>query len=540
MTASNSSILDAADGVIESGGSEESAVSAAQSAAHLGSAALLNTALSDLCSIDKVATKSSNSRVPTIISFLIRHSVTLFSLADEMKVGGAMSGTQIGKVTQLFNGNPKDYTTNTKNTTKLQATLPFDRAAAWRRITGQPVDTNPNSPGYNPDISRSVLPQANTGTGVVNEINSALAATVVGPLVCKAESNSIISGVISAGFLVAQLYLDEFSFGSTQAVFTVATVGIQGIIKYSIIPTIVKYFTPAAMDGLESSVQWINNADAGSNLMFNLFAMRMGGKPLTGAQAVAMDTQGNKLQQIAQSQQSFFDRTFSFSNPNSLMSKLAVDIPTSKFAFINSIVSDIINAPSMLFHAVGSILEGARVYAASTPANPGQPYGITQYGFNPGEINKYNPIANEWYLFHTKVSFAGTTRTLINLMGNPNNYPRANYDPSSVDVLHCFTQSYINNSNPSASPAAKLKPDPICGTMGSFDINHDPPVAIGPNQVATSFCDQFPPPPPDYTGPPCMQVMLSTPAVITAMSHFRQYLLDDEVAGFYNSLENSQ
>ncbi|MGH7234157.1 MAG: hypothetical protein ACREF7_01795 [Candidatus Saccharimonadales bacterium] len=511
----NSSILETADqGILK--GETESQVLADAEGSISAAPILATTVASDLCSVDKAATVASKARIPTIISSLVRHSTTLISLADEMKVGGSMSGHQISQATSLLNGDPK-ADPNSTDPTVAQSALPFDRSAAWQRIEG-------NTPtSSNPDIASSALPTANSGTKVVNDINGILSKTG-GTITCDIVSNSFISGIISA----VQVVAGGISFGITQIGIGAAGIAVQQVLQHQVIPEIVKYFTPIGIDGLENSVQWMNNADAGSNLSINMYAQRMGGQPLSNSAATSLYNQGSHLQEVADQQQSFFSRTFSFSNPDSLFSKLLVHLPLSRLGIVNSIFSEIVNSPLALVHALGDLVGGQKVYAAGQTTNPGEPYGITQYGFNDSDINKYDPINNEYYLLHTNITFNGQTNTLINLLGNPNDFPNATDDLSTTDVFHCFSQGYDTTSNETA-------PDPICGTEGNFDTTLSP-VPIGNAQIVQSFCDQLGP-----SDPKCeakMTTILSGyPDLIT---RFRQYILDDEITGYYTSLMNNQ
>ena len=525
--------LNVADQGIIAGESEVSTLTNATNAikANLGKAALINTAIMLACSVYRTATKYSAARVPMIIGLLVRHSTTLLSLADEMKVGGAMTGSQISQITSLFNGNPA-ANPNSKNPIVAESALPFSRSAAWQRIEGNPVNTDPNSPGYNPGIATTALPTANTGTYVVNKISSML-----GPVadICSVD-HGIFGDIISGGLLVAQLFTDSFSFGTAQAVVFGITTSAASAVKYYVIPTLIKYFTPVGLDGLENAVQWMNNADAGTNLAFNMYSQRLGGKPLSNGQATTLASEGSGMQQVAQKQLSFYDRTFAFSNPASMVSKLIVDLPLSRIGMVESFLGDILRSPILLMHAFGSLIGGAKAYALS-PTNPGQPYGITQYGFTNSEITRYDPLTNEQYLFHTTIIDNGQTRTLISLLGNPNNYPNATNDPHHNDVLHCFTQGY-------QVTAAESAPDPICGTTGNFDYAHLPPVPIDNYMVGYSFCNQLEPGwnhtfSPAYD-PGCASRIAGMPQLNNIMARFRQYILDDEVMGYFTSLTNNQ
>jgi len=497
----------------------------------LGHGALINTAIVMFCDLKNAVSKASASRIPEIIGLLVRHTTTLVSVADESKVPGKLSGKQISTFTGLFNGDPK-ANPNSKNPSEREAALPFDRSAAWQRISNNAsaINNNPNDvSSYTPEIATASLPVENAGTKLVNEINGFLGGGV--NFVCKVD-NGVVGDIISLGLGAAQAVAGSFSVGLSQALITAGIGGAFAFIHYVLLPKVEEYFTPILLYGLEDSVQWMNNADAGGNLAFNMFSERLGGKPLTNNQAVALAAEGTKTEQIAQAQKPLYDRLFAFSDPESLVSKIIVDLPMSKVGMMYSAANAIIKSPIMLITNFGDLIGGARAYAL-TPTNPGQPYGITQYGFTPSEINKYNPIVNEEFLYNTKIRYGSISENLISLLGNPNNYPNSTNDPSQVDVFHCFTQGI-------EATAAEDKANSICGTMGNFDYTNLTPVPISNTQVANSFCDQLASTDWTFTDPGCFGTIYSEIAPYDIMSHFRQYILDDEVAGFYTSLDNIQ
>ena len=525
LTGADNGILQTVDKGILKGETETQILSDVEKSTNF-TAATAPMIASDICTVREAATTASGKRIPMIVSFLTRHSTTLISLADEMKVGGMMSGRQISKVTSLFNGDPT-ANPNSIDTTIAHSSLPFDRSAAWQRVIGNSPNTNSRSSGYNPDISSSLRPSLVAGSYVINDLNRILniATLGTGKFGCGLVQNSLISGLLSVGQIVA----GGFSFELSTAVIAGIGISTQLYLQHQVIPEIVKYFTPIGIAGLENSVQWMNNADAGSNLAMNMYAQRMGSKPLSSASATALNNKGSYLLELAQQHQSFVDRTFSFSNPGSLMSTLLVKLPLSKMGIINSFFREIINSPLALLHAFAGLVEGPKAYAAAQ-SNPGQAYGITQYGFDDSEINKYDPINNEYYLLHTTVTYKDKSGTLISLLGNPNDYPNGSDDLTQKDILHCFTQVY------SVGALNETSPDPICGSMGNFD-SAIAPTLIGTSQIATSFCLQLAP-----TEPKCLPYMLkliggSYPDLIT---HFRQYILDDEVTGYYSSLMSIQ
>ena len=499
----------------------------AELAQNLGKSTLINTIIVDFCTIKNAVQKGVSTKIPSTMGLLIRQSSSLMSIGDQMKVPGKLNGKQISQYTNLYNGNPAATAAiqaNPKlaNDPNVQnATLPFDRSAAWFSMTGQS-----SSPSTNPGIpiSQSSLPTLTGPQMILAKMNSGLNTLGIG-LVCSVDSG-LFGNIISGGLFIAQVIAGGLTLGTSQLAIGSAIGGAQFFIYDYLDPLIAKYFTPIAMDGLESSVQLLNNSDAGANLMFNIFSQRLGGKPLTSTQAVSLNASAIKSQQIAQSHLSFYNRTFAVSNPSSLISKVMLLMPITKIGLASSIVNDITHAPLLIIRTFGDILSGAKVYALS-PSDPGSAYGFTQYGFTPGQATKYDPFNNEQFLFHTSITYNKRTKTLISLLGDPNKYPNAANDPNKEQILHCFTRSFLNPSNETSVSSSN-----ICGSMGNFNYNQVSPQPIGITQVAISFCEEFQAKHPNK----CQVKIASMPVLNNIMVRYRQYLLDDQVMGYLKSL----
>ena len=228
---------------------------------------------------------------------------------------------------------------------------------------------------------------------------------------------------------------------------------------------------------------------------------------------------------------------------------MAVSLPTGKAQFVSTIVNYFLSFPKILVNILSSIVFSDHVFAGSTISNPGAPYGITQYGFTTKELNNlYNPISNEAYLRQT-ISFRGHSATRIDLLGDPNKYPGAATDGSTTDILHCFTQGFAqNNSGGVPANFSSNNNDPLCGSMGNFDITNDSPQPITNTQVAESYClgllglsvgDL------NYSTSgtglhSCIQQELPQAIQGNDIERFRQYLLETSIMYNYASIEQVQ
>jgi hypothetical protein len=460
----------------------------------------------------------------------------------------------------LLNGNSSAQpTTNpaTHVTTPSPDVQPFSSSAAWQSASG--------GTGGVP-IDNSSLPTANAGTGIVNEVNGGLSDTKVGPILCDVE-NSKIGSIFGTLLNGAGLFVGGLSLGWGEAAIAAGTISFQFTLQHVIIPAILKYFTPIGLDGLENSTQWLNNSDAGLNLASNNYARSVGANPVTNTTAGQIADEATQEQDVAESHLPWVDRTLALSNSESLASRLLTHVPIGLASTINEAVNYLMTIPTTLVHDLSTIMD-SRAFAATTPPTPGVVYGITQYAFTDNELGKYDPIANEQYLFTNLVTFNGKTTQRIANLGNPNtaavNTSGDELDSSgnlqTSDLLHCYLDSYSD-----LQEVTKLGTgiDTNCYVpggynLGDYDYTTNPPLdasgqdAALDSTIVNIYCTALgaPPTPGDkYYSPGwydskgvwhngCAIVM--PPQVNDDIGHFRQYILDVHVMKDYMSLTTSQ
>jgi len=530
--------LSAAEQAAADGQTGEQAVQAGVSSFDIspGNALLATSLITTACSVQKDVKKASDARIPTIITLLVRHGTTLISLADQLKTGH-ITGDQVGQIMKIFNGDSSAV--KTADNPNPEAALPFNNSAAWHRDTGGTVDSSPTladgktaNPGFNPDISSSALPTASTGTHIVNSIQGILNKTG-GSFTCGVLTSTF--GSIIQGFAGAvQLIADFGSFGLTQAGITTALITAQETIKHVILPDIIKYFTPLGINGLEDSVQWLNNSDAGLDLSFSDYGRSMGAVPQTADSANKLSALANQDQARQASRESLGTRLFATDNPNSLVWQITNHLPIGLTNTAASFTSYLASFPAILLHNLAN-LTLPHSFAASTNPNTascGDPYCITKYAFSDSEVSKYDPVGNEQYLFGT-LSYGGKTMKRIDMLGNPNTYqPSAAGDPNNNDLLHCFVDGYSVLSNKSGSSGSAVRK--YCGSIGTYDFNNDHTVVPGDDTVAKIYCQALAG---SDTDSGCLSSVASQ--INDDVTHFREYLLDVHVMSDYESLTNN-
>ena len=547
--------INATDKAIAQGESSTKAIAAGEEAAgtDLAGTVAVSSAASEVCSIDKIATDAAKSRVPKIVTLLIRHGALVLSLADELKAG-ALNGGVVNKVMGLFNGNPSAPPTVDPTTGKSvpsQDVLPFSDSEEYQKASG--------GTGGVP-IDSSSLPTANAGTAVVSDINGVLKKSVFGDLTCKIENSpfaSLANGLVG----IAQIVGDIGSIGAAQILETAGLVALQQTIQHVIIPDILKYFTPVGLDGLESSTQLGNNAGLGMNLASNDYARSEGANPVPTTTANTLASEATQEQNIADSRLSWVNRTFALSNTDSLVSRLITHVPLGLSATINGAVNYLETIPSSLLHDLSTIFS-PRVSALTAVKAPGVSDGVTQYAFTDSSTDKYDPLGNENYLF-SNVTFDGKSARRIDMLGNPNTVSvDTNGDEvgSNSDLLHCYIDGFTQlQEAQSTSPGSGIDTNCyVAGVyaLGSYDYNDSTPAS--PDQVDSTldntivniYCTALGAPPGSkYFSPGWYDsngvwhvgcAIIMPPQIIDDIGHFRQYILDVHVMKDYKSLMTTQ
>lgn len=529
--------INATNQAIDSGKSSTVAIADGEAAAsNLGPTLLASTAASDLCSIKAVVGIAALERVPKILTLLIRHGSLLISLADELKSGDLSSGV-VSSVMQLYNGDPTAAPTTASNgtTTPAEASLPFSSSSAWQSASG-------GSGGV--AIDASALPTANAGTAVFNNINHYIKLSVVGPLVCAVENSpfGFIANGIAGG---VQLFTSEF--GST-VIAAAGVLAVQQTIQHVLIPEILKYFTPVGLDGLEDSVQETNNDSAGLSAASSDYSRSLGANPVTNTTATQISSEATAQQDVAESRLPLVDRTLALSNPDSLASHILDNMPVGIAATINGAISYLISIPATIFHNLSTVFS-SRVSALTQVTPAAQAAGITQYAFTDSALDKYDPIANEQYLF-TNVSYGGNSVQRIAALGNPNtatlNLSGDEVDSSgnsvTNDLLHCYLDSYADLQEVTTLGTGIDTNCYVAGVydLGDYDYETNTPVsateqdAALDNTIVGIYCNAL-----NAAGnPKCLTKV--APQVNDDIGHFRQYILDVHVMKDYMSLTTNQ
>lgn len=533
------------------------------------------------CVVEKTVNTADIARIPTIVSLLIRHASTFLSIADQLKTGH-ITGSAINSTMQLLNGNPDATVSPQDKGTAYDATLPFAATSTWATAIGKPVTSG------TPGMLASALPTANSAQLILNEIDGVLTTTGLNGL-CGALT-STFGIVIQLGIGLGELATNLGDFGGTEAAQVGISLAAFLTLDKVVLPDVLNYFSPVGLSGAEDSAQFMNNTGGGLTLASSDFSRSLGGEPLHKSEADILSAEANQQNQIAEANLPWTQRVFSMNNPQSLVSNLALDLPLSLNQLVSKVGNYLTGLPSALMRTVSSIFSGHIAFALTQAQYPGSLYDVTAYGYTDSDLEPYDPITNENYLYSTQEVPAQWCRNVlvkkklvrtctaeqysvvrIAALGNPTNDTfDVNYgntvenslevyssgsvfdptnqaqlagEPDTLDLLHCYIDGFVplqeNNSGV----------DHNCGGLGSYDADPNPnsttlnenPYYMLPNgyTAATVYCS-VPPPTPwievDGGIPTCAtDIENQTKDDVT---HFRQYLLDTNVMKSLDGLTN--
>lgn len=205
----------------------------------------------------------------------------------------------------------------------------------------------------------------------------------------------------------------------------VLTDGLKNIIKVGGSTAALTYLAKAlvytksftATSGLASGPDWAAQTDEGNNLIANQESQQYYyGRPLDSTDlAKSQNADNNYLQNLNKSQGAF-DRYFALSNPQSLLSKLAIATQgmfTQSFFRNFATMTAKILSPVASLGQVFSVWQHNKVLAAASSVNDSTNYyGIIQWGFSEDEDNlisndaTYGAIENEQILNYSNESDA--------------------------------------------------------------------------------------------------------------------------------------
>ncbi|HSX07935.1 MAG TPA: hypothetical protein VLG11_03485 [Candidatus Saccharimonadales bacterium] len=460
----------------------------------LGNKLFIANLATTACSIKEAIATASDARVVEILKLLMRQGNELPSIAGELNAG-KLKGHTVSKVVKLLQGNPglvsafsgKDG--QDSDVTPIAA-LPATRSAAWHRDTGQPVNSNPHSTIYTPDIADAARPNKSGASKLVDSVQGILNLGGLGSLGCKALTSKF-SIIFQAGANVVQIITNIGDFGATQAAVALGSTAAIEVLENVVLPEAISYFTVLAITGTVAPVHQINNGAAGLDASFSLFGNFLGGVGQTNANTLKLRQNATKTAMLTDMQKPWTYRTLALDNPSSLAFRLMARMPFGTQNMMSGVASYFTGFPFNIFQQLSSIVTARDpVFADSAVGNCIDAYCITTNASDDSDLDKYKMEDAEHYLF-SNVSAGGKTIKRIDALGNPETYQASqDGDTNFDDLMHCFGRSTLDNladRSDGSNDAAKKN----CGSLGTFDLTNpadDPNKQPTDDTIAHIYC----------------------------------------------------
>jgi hypothetical protein len=244
------------------------------------------------------------------------------------------------------------------------------------------------------DLSEDAHPSRSAVGRLSEAVNEIVDFVPGGQLLCDVATNAvgqIFMGIVEIGAAI-------FSGGSTAAAGVAASFAAQEAFSRTVLPRIISYVLNASVGGFVDGFQFFNNIDAGLNLSANTeYASNIGGGELTGAEYEEQYRQVKRLAREEFQQKSLAHRLFAPEDHNSLISKMAAQMPVSG----QGAVAKIAALPGAFSHSLAKIFLGLRPAMAESEGSvfgAENRYNFKLYGFKEEELAAYEWDQNESYM----------------------------------------------------------------------------------------------------------------------------------------------
>jgi hypothetical protein len=402
-----------------------------------------------VCSVVGMITEYSNNGYITRTEQLMRNGNSILTMVSQLRKGQNLDIEKFGLVMSRFNGD--STAAKTSNDHKG-----WDQSAAYRRLNKLPIVANVADANYNPDLNPASNPDGFWLNDVSNILNTIIDHIPGAKLVCAA-ANSLIGSIFLFITGILEVAGNVVDGETLEIAAQAAKIALQLTLTEKILPWALSMATDLAITGTENSVDFFNNADAGTFLSAHDYQRSYGGRRLKHSEQLALTNAHDSEQTQIAAEKGWFYQTLALANPHSLASQTLMKIPTNP----STAIADITSFPQNTAHTIAQILSGQPAQAVDI--NQINPYHLALYGFTKAEIDKYDPIDNEKYL---TTPIAGTTQTRLSVLGDSTDYsPDDGDDTNSDDLMHCFVNKF--------RAPAELKDDHICAGIGSVTEESD-------------------------------------------------------------------
>jgi len=325
--------------------------------------------------------------------------------------------------------------------------------------------------GRNVQSGQLVCPEEQLDNG--NVAASAVSAWANIPVVTGIASfvnsiNSLVGGLFGGLFSVATSAFGgacRVILGCSSALSAVGN-GIGQITSWLATKLISSPFSgPNSQSGVDiSGGRNYDMMAAGADVSYNTSCrVQLGCQQLSNQQVADIRNQQLNNEQAAFESQSFFARIFSTSSPYSLVSRIAVALPTTNpLTSFEQGMADIFSNPLGKIASIFSNIFASDKAFAATPAQP-DPFGIVQYGYpDTDPIFSNSTFANDPQAYWD-ANCQGNTTNLNWINDAPIDQATGEPEPTTTDpclLIESSVQSAGVMFDSSLAPAGSLNPDP--------------------------------------------------------------------------------
>src|SRR6202050_2051603 len=383
-----------------------------------------------LCILQQEAQTAATNGYVARVDTLIRAGNLVPTMASQMVTGQDISYSYIDLAVGLFIGNSSAPAGSTDQKS-------WDQSASARRALGQPVDSNPKSADFNPDLSPAANPDGSSLITIIQNFQTIYDSIPDAIVLPCGLLTGVFGTIASIGLQVVEFVVNIRDGEIGEIISSAVDAGIQSALFGWVVPQILAAGTGLSVS-TNNSVDMYNNGTAGLSLAENDYMRSIGGRELTDSEEAQIDNQAQNDQTQTVRAGGWRESLFALSNPNSLLSHVIMNSPGNP----GQVLADITMVPGSIMSNFATIFMGVRPAEAATPTNI-NPFGWQFYGFTDAEIDKYDMFDNEDFLTQPVKRSDGTTTTRLAMLGDPSHYdPDNGDDPDTNDLLHCFVNKY--------------------------------------------------------------------------------------------------
>lgn len=343
----------------------------------------------------------------------VKMFVTYASFADELHTG-RITATEVGSFVGSLSSSGTDSVNDPKNP-RVGGTASAEQTPLYHYLNNnQLVSSNSYTCQNGKPVPNNKLVCSEEVMGGssrwVNDVSSAIKNPALTPFVSIAHAwndtlgklLNFASGLIGWGIGVVEkpcsngLYNTVTSASPIDACIVYNFGKLLSHYANGILNSVINYLIPNPIGANMSGGRVYDLIASGADVSGNNYSRTiLGGRVLSNSQVAYIYNQQAQQAQEAFNSLPLFARLFSPKTPYSLISKIAIDIPTNLSSLLDNISNYITTNPfKIIISDIFSPFSDKSVFAATT--YQGDPFGIQQYGYTNSDFNSIGDPETYW------------------------------------------------------------------------------------------------------------------------------------------------